>query len=330
MIPRATRLAAAALAVAALIAIGELIAHGVQASRAVDAEDWAAVGAHLRERFEPGDTILVSPEWADPLLRTELGDLIPPPHAGRSDLAAYRRVFEVSLRGHRSPWVQGMSEASSEDVGRVRIRRYDLGEPSVRYDLVEHLADAQVTLNGNPCPRVNRPNSTGGAFRGPAIPRERFHCGPEDYFYIGQTVLEDLDLTPRYCVWTHPHRDQSVQAVRYEIPNSERFVFYSGMEYGSARELHGGAVTVDVAFYRGDVLLEEGYLDTHRDGDGWKRVERAVPEGADGVEVRIFAVDPGHRWFCWAGSLRGPAREHGEGRSRGGVRFFQVTEPENE
>lgn len=121
----------------------ELVA-GWQQHRAVARpEDFAAAAKAIRSEFQPGDLITIAPLWADALGRAELGDLMPLPMVGRADGRAYRRIFELSLRGARSDDTTGLTVESFVDFGRVRLARYSQTPVAVPYDLVEHFAEAQ-------------------------------------------------------------------------------------------------------------------------------------------------------------------------------------------
>src|SRR6185436_16136692 len=78
--------------------------------------------------FRPGEDLIVfAPDWIDPVGRLHLGDLISIDDAARMDAARYRRIWELSIRGARSPETSGLSPAESRDEGGVRVRRYDRG-----------------------------------------------------------------------------------------------------------------------------------------------------------------------------------------------------------
>ena len=73
--------------------------------------------------YRPGDLIVFAPDWIDPVGRLHLGDLIPIDMAARMDAARYGRIWELSIRGARSPRHRGPR------AGRDRRRRRRHGAP---------------------------------------------------------------------------------------------------------------------------------------------------------------------------------------------------------
>jgi hypothetical protein len=100
----------------------------------------------VRAGFRPGDLIVFAPDWIDPVGRYQLGDLIPIEAAARMDAARYGRIWEVAIRGARSPDTAGLVPAAAEDHDGVTVRRYERAPAIVLGDVVERLATA--TTNG--------------------------------------------------------------------------------------------------------------------------------------------------------------------------------------
>ena len=75
----------------------------MRVSRVPPEDDWIAAAALVRAQLESNDAITVAPAWADPLLRLHLGDRMNAKLSGRSDLAAFERLWVLSIRGRRSP-----------------------------------------------------------------------------------------------------------------------------------------------------------------------------------------------------------------------------------
>jgi hypothetical protein len=92
------------------------------------------------------------------------------------------------------------------------------------------------------------------------------------------------------------------------VPNAERLVLYAGLDYHAERALEGGPFTVVVK--RDGV--EVGRM-THHDGEGWKRLELALPDhpsgaGASSYAFETTAPNPYRRPVCWAATMRGAPR----------------------
>ncbi len=148
----------------------------------------------------------------------------------------------------------------------------------------------------------------GGLGRGALWPKDRLQCGPQPWLFVGETVLEDLDLQPRRCVWQHPVSGEPVRTTLRNVPLGERLVLHAGLYYVHERPLTGGTVEVEVE-------LDGESIGTmvHRDGDGWKRLEVSTETRARGdrargdVTIEVRADQPDMRTLCWAASTRGPA-----------------------
>lgn len=123
------------------IAIWEIVA--IRRARATPDEDWAVAARLVRERYQPGDLIVFAPDWADPIGRLHLGDLIPIEYAARMDMARFARIWELSIRGARAP---GLNAAPAETLvaGGVTIRRHEQTPANVAADLRTRLSSVRV------------------------------------------------------------------------------------------------------------------------------------------------------------------------------------------
>lgn len=286
------------------IATWEVAAHSWIRARVPSDADWARAAAFVRAELAPQDAVTAAPAWADPILRRHLGDRIPLAMAGRSDLARYRRLWTLSIRGHRAPETRGSAPSLQRAFGRVTVVRHDLPDPTVRYDLVQHVFDAQVEhgKRARPCPlRTGSPGRGGGLGKGVVAPGKRFVCNDRSRRgFVAPVVLEDLALSPRYCVFQPPARRGPTRVTFPSVPLADELVFYAGLYYEDERHRKGAPVNMRV-------LLdgqERGSL-THRDGDGWVRfaVSTAGPRRAE-LTLEVDSSHPKKRGFCWAGSVR--------------------------
>lgn len=295
------------------LAVVELAGHWTVRSRVVSDEDWARAAEVVRAGYEPGDLVVAAPAWTDPLVRRELGDLLTLEDAGRSDLAQYRRLWTLSVRGHRPEEAPDDAPEFDQQVGRIRVLRWRLQPAPVLYDFTEHVAEARVTIRvgdrDQPCSwrRTGRPQG-GGLGAGPVTPGPRHVCDPRrGWLWVGTTVLDDLELAPRFCIWQHPAGTEPIRATFPDVPLGTEIVFYGDLYYEHERHREHGPVQVAI-----EIDGEEVGRMIHYDGDGWKRMvaSTVAPErGPRGdVTIEVTAPDPHLRTFCWAATTRGEDR----------------------
>lgn len=293
------------------LAIVEVVGHVVVRARVVSDEDWARAAARVRRDVQPGDLVVVAPTWADPLLREHLGDVISLEDAGRSDLAQYRRLWALSIRGHRPAEAPPSAPELDEQIGPVRVLRWDLAPGGVLYDFTEHVREARVSMvqgeNEAPCPLRTEGRARGGGLgAGPITPAERHVCDPRrPWLWVGATVQDDLDLMPRYCIYQHPAGREPIRATFDDVPLGDELVLYGDIYYEHERDRAHGPVNVAV-FVDGEQV---GRM-VHRDGDGWKRMVASTqregqPRRARGeVRIEVSADDANLRTLCWAATTR--------------------------
>lgn len=293
------------------LAIVEVVGHLVVRARVVDDADWAAAAERVRREHRAGDLVVVAPEWADPVLRRHLGDVISLADAGRSDLAPFERLWVLSIRGHLAPETPDGPPELDEQIGRVRVLRWALPPSPVLYDLVEHVRDARVTMiDGErevPCPWRDEGRARGGGLgAGPVTPAGRHSCDARrPWLWVGATVQDDLDLRPRYCVWQHPAGPSPIRATFDDVPLGDSLVLYGDIYYEHERDREHGPVHVAVRV-DGEVV---GRM-AHADGDGWKRMVAATqrpgrPRRERGqISIEVSAPNPHLRSMCWAATTR--------------------------
>jgi hypothetical protein len=107
-----------------------------------DGDAWRAASAEVRAGYRPGDLIVFAPDWIDPVGRMQLGDLIPIEAAARMDAARYARIWEIAIRGARSPDTAGLAAISVGDHGGVTVRRYERAPAIVVGDVLDRQATA--------------------------------------------------------------------------------------------------------------------------------------------------------------------------------------------
>ena len=124
------------------IALWEVCAARRDAGSVPGDDAWRAAAERVRATHRPGDLIVFAPGWIDPVGRMHLGDLIPIEAAARMDAARYGRIWEVAIRGARSPDTAGLEPVASQDIGGVAVRRYERAPAVVVGDVLERLSTA--------------------------------------------------------------------------------------------------------------------------------------------------------------------------------------------
>lgn len=288
------------------IALVEIVGHYVITARVVGDDDWARASAVVREHWQAGDLVVPAPEWSDPLMRRELGDLLRLSDVGRADMSTQRRLWTMSIRGHRPREAPDAEPDFQQRIGPILVLRWDLTPERVLYDFLDHVEQASVTIGDRPCRwQVSRPRG-GGLGAGPIEAGARHVCDPRrSWLWVGTTVEEDLHLQARHCIWQHPASPEVVAATFQDVPLGDRLVLAGGLYYEHERMLEHGPLSVGV-FLDGE---EIGRM-VHRDGEGWKEmsISTRVPARGDrargDVRVEVTAPDPNLRTFCWAASTR--------------------------
>src|SRR4051794_6255769 len=78
----------------------ELAAHFFFSHRAPTKEQWADVRPLVASWHHPGDVVVISPFWAEPMARLKFGDaMMPLREVARPDITRYARALEVSIVG---------------------------------------------------------------------------------------------------------------------------------------------------------------------------------------------------------------------------------------
>jgi hypothetical protein len=295
------------------VPVVELMAHAWVRLRVPSAGEWHAAAAFVRQNLRPGDVVVGAPAWADPVLRWVIGDAIALRDAGRSDVAGYQRVWALGIRGSRPPELADRPPTFEKRFGSIRTTRWDLGTSTVLFDFTSNVRRAHVTLVDKgverQCPWVQTaPLTAGGLFGGVMVPPQRFACDPaRPWLWVAPTVMEDLDLKLRHCLWSHPLGIEPLRVRFDKVPVGKSIVVYGGLDYNVERMMEGGPVTLTVMVDGRPV----GRL-VHNDGDGWKK--QVIPIGAApaarDVAFEITAPDPNMRLFCWSATSRRDGGTH--------------------
>ncbi len=287
---RAARLALGVAATVALLAVVETTVALVAPSRAPTDADWAAAGSAVRAGFRPGDLIVAAPGWADPLLRVQLGDLIPPELAGRMDDDRFARVWEVSQRGAQAPAAAGGTATVDQQFGRLRVRLVERAAETVSYDFVAHWSDAHVSRR-----------DAAGAVVACAAAGDRIACPAPGNNSLHRQLVE-VDQTLREALLTEPVADAATVIAFPAVPLGRVLVIATGLHDTWMRKAARGVV--EARLIVGEQTTE---LPVTSDDSGWTRTRidtTALAGQTAAVRLEITSAAPLDRFFAFAAEAR--------------------------
>lgn len=250
--------------------------------------DWQHAAAEVRGNFQPGDLIVAAPGWADPLMRQQLGDLVPMPIAGRMDAARFGRVWQISQRGAEAPEIKGLQAVQQSRHGALTVSRFDKPAAQVTFDFVADWAKGALSLI-EPDGRAVA-CSAGG---------DGHHCpGPG---YATPQILE-IDTSPRFALHSEPV-GRATLALDYDnVPLGRELAVGAGLHNVWKRK--GGTGTVKVRVL---VNGRELGIVSAANFSGWtvRAFDTAVLAGQPGkVRFEITADDPSSRHLGLAAEAR--------------------------
>ncbi len=291
-----------------LLGLGEAALHLYQAHRAPTLADWEQVEPKVAEMRQGQELVVPAPYWADPLARHAFGDrLMPLRDVARPDVSAYTEALEVGILGETSPELGGWRESERRDVGRFRIRRLKNPNPrAVRFDFVESLAPGRVRVtdgNGKPCNwNANARVETGGLHGHIAFPPQRFECGGGEFFFVGNTVVDDQRYRPHRCIWAHPSGSAPLTIHFSQVTLGSAIRGYAGLSYFLFRDGLGTPVELEVRVDDRSI----GRFVYHSE-NGWAPWEFSVGDAAGktaDVEFLVSSASAQDRHFCFYADTR--------------------------
>jgi hypothetical protein len=286
---RQRRLAVAAGALVVLLALVETGNALVAPLRAPSDQDWVAAAAQVRAEFRSGDLIVAAPAWADPIMRLNLGDLVPQPVAGRMDAACYGRIWEISQRGARAADTAGATVAEAKRFGQLMLRRWERSAAQVTFDFLAGWRQASMTVV-----------RAGGLEAPCTLGADRFQCGVTT---LGPELLE-IDTTLRNGLAVDPVEGVTLALEFAQVPLGRELVVATGLHNVWLRKSGDGKVRLRVR-----VDQRELGAATATSASGWalSRFDTAALAGQT-AKVRFeITVDKAHaRHFGFAAEARNP------------------------
>jgi hypothetical protein len=287
---RRRRFSVVVAAAIVLLALVETVNAVVAPFQAPTDKDWGGAAAKVRAGFRPGDLIVASPAWADPVMRQQLGDLVPIAVAGRMDAARYARIWEISQRGARAADTAGASVAESSRHGALTVKRWEKPAAQVTFDFLAEWHRAEFSI------------LTPDHVEVPCIAtQERFQCtgGPS----FKQELLE-VDTTLRNGLAVDPVERATLAVEFADVPLGRELAVASGLHNVWLRKSGDGKVRMRVLALGREVGAVEA-----TSGNGWnlKRFDTSALAGKTGkVRFEITTDKASARHFGFAAEARNP------------------------
>jgi hypothetical protein len=237
-----------------VLGVAELVAHRFFAERAPETAEWRALAAPLAQLVQPGDLVLVAPEWASPIARHALGErFFPIAAVARADERSFSRAVEISALGERSDATRAWRLVSEHDSGRFTLRVLQNPEPELpTYRFLDHVVPERLAVSvasdgeDTPCSFDARARPLSGGLHGNlAFPSQRFRCGARANEFVGLTIADDQDYRPRRCIWAHTPVSGALRLEFRDVPLGRRIRGYAGSSYFLMRD-GGAAVELSV------------------------------------------------------------------------------------
>ena len=253
--------------------------------------DWAAAAAWVKADHQDQDLIVAAPDWADPLLRLHLGDLLPHKIAGRLDHLGYARVWEISQRGAEAPETSDGQVKQQRQFGRLKVRLVERRHLAVTYDFVDNWAHA----------RLSRVDSAGKAVACEAQAGQH-QCPDIGYNFVRRRVLE-IGNSLRRALYAQPVGEATVALEYRQVMLGKELAVGAGLHNVWLRKAGDGTVLLRVLVDGKEVgTLESG------NRSGWKvvRLDTSAHAGREAtVRFEITSARPFSRHFGFAAEARG-------------------------
>jgi hypothetical protein len=275
-------------------------------------DEWRALAAEVGALKQATDLIVIAPEWAEPLARNAFGDaLLPIADVARPDEASYRRAIEVAALGNVNPLLAGWPVIAEKQFGKfaLRTRTNPAFKPPL-FVLTDHATppDLTVTVRSasgetSACRYGTRPpSSASGLLARPAVPRQRFACGPSEADFVGTTIIDDQAYRPRRCLWANPSPGGMLSLNFAHVPLGDQLYGYVGFSFFRFRD-HGWP-PVSVAYAIDGAPLGRH---SHLPESGWQPFQLSTTQfrgKSSEVRLEIVGADSRELELCFYAATR--------------------------
>ncbi len=288
--PRRARLPLVLLGLVLLLAAGEAVALVIQHLRAATEADWRAAAAGMRAERKPGEPVLFAPLWVDPVGRSVTAGDVELELLLLSDVDRHPRVWELSVRGARHPWLAALTPTRTKRFGAVSLALYEKPAAEVLYDFTRSvLKDARVEKIGDRLTRCWREG-------------KRISCDKAQRWNWVGPHLAEVGHRPYRCIYAHAVDGHLLRITFPAVPIGRTLVGYTGIDDFENRKRSKKIVRLEVK--AGDQIL--GAV-RHENDWPWRRFsfDTAALVGKR-AEVRFEISTEGAyaRTFCFAAEVR--------------------------
>lgn len=288
--PRASRLPTILLAAVLLLGAGEAVALVLQHLGAATEADWKTAAEKLRGERKPDEPVLFAPHWVDPIGRQATAGQLGLEQLLLSDVDRYPRVWELSVRGARHPYLRGQTPARTQRFGAVSLGLFERKAEEVLFDFTRRvLEDARVERIGDRLTRCWREG-------------KRFACDKAQRWNWVGPHLAEVGHRPYRCIYAHAVDGHLMRITFPGVPVGRTVVGYTGIDDFENRKRSKKPVLLEVK--AGDQIL--GAV-RHENEWPWRRFSFDTA-GLTGrrVDVRFEISSEGAfaRTFCFAAEVR--------------------------
>lgn len=295
-----------------LLGVGELGASAYFSHRFPEVDEWRALAGEVRALKRDEDLVVIAPEWAEPLARNALTDsLMPIVDVARPDEAGYRRALEVSALGNENPLVTRWPVVAERTVGKFRLRtRTNPGFQPPRYVLTDHASPPELSVaqrgpegDLSACRYGTRPPaSMSGLLAAPALPRQRFACGPAEGNFVGTTIIEDQHDRARRCLWANPTAGGVLTLTFEAVALGQQLYGYIGFPHFRYRDHGWPKVTLSFAVDGAPLGSHD-----HVPESGWQPFQLSTAQYQNTirkVQIEVAGTDSRELELCFYAATR--------------------------
>jgi len=279
------------LAAVVVLALGETVVAVVAPSRAPTDADWREAAKWVTADHQDQDLIVAAPAWADPVLRSVLGDLIPPKMGGRLDHLRFSRIWELSQRGAEAAESEGATVKTERRFGRLRVRLLERQALVPTYDFVDNWAHARVF-------RIENGHTPIACAASPS----KHQCPGIGHNFVERRMLE-FDERLHQALFAQPVGGATVAIEYAGVLIGRELAVGAGLHNVWERKKGNGTVWLRVLIDGKEIgKLESG------SATGWQvvRLDTRAQAGRSGlVRFEITSARPFARHFGFAAEARG-------------------------